>query len=229
MQAMMERLELIRDNCRVYGNNIRGMLGSTRLKDDPRHGCLWMIHNRATLALEVLDYFLKMWSSDAFLNRFGEDALAGERAERCIEVTKSFFISTMSAIEYSSKQAVGLYPGSGLWKRLEELRGRNRYIFLKGIVQESESIGLLDEREAEEYVNLILLRNIVTHNNSISDTDADLKVSGTVFTLRTGEMVRGDIGSFVMMSERAVERYYGWICRLHSDARRVMTSSSEDR
>lgn len=195
------------------------MMGTRIVAKDPRYGCFFLIHNKATVTAEVLDYFMKVWkNNEPVQDDLRARILMEENTERCIEITRSLFVGCMSVVEYCAKRSVAIYPGSRLSRRLDELRSRNRYIFLKGIIQESRSLELISKEQEKEWVNVMLLRNLAVHNNSISDTDTDIEVGGRTFNLGSGEMMRGDLDTYVLLSERSMELYRRWICKLDYDA-----------
>jgi hypothetical protein len=219
LQALIDRLESLRENSMTYGSAISDMISNRRVPNDPRYGCFFMIHNKATLTTEVLDYFLKVWKNyEPVQEDFRARLLMEENTERCVEMTRSLFIGCMSVVEHCAKRSLAIYPDSRLSRRLDELRSRNRYIFLKGIIQESGSLELIPKEQETEWVNVMLLRNIAVHNNSISDTNTDMEVGGRTFNLRSGEMMRGDLDTYVLLSERSMELFHRWICKLDYDA-----------
>jgi hypothetical protein len=219
LQTLIDRLERLREDSMAYGSAISDMIGSRRVPKDPRYGCFFMIHNKATVTAEVLDYFLKAWKNhEPVQEDLQARLLMEENTERCVEITRSFFVGCMSVVEHCAKRSVAIYPSSRLSRRLDELRSRNRYIFLKGIIQESGSLELIPKEQGEEWVKIMLLRNLAVHNNSISDANADIEVGGRTFKLRSEEMMRGDLDTYVFLSERSMELYHRWICKLDFDA-----------
>jgi hypothetical protein len=219
LREIMDRLSRLKDNTRIYGSVVSDLVGKSGMPGDPRYGCFFLIHNKATIALEVLNYFFKLW--EKFDLDLGEDSihkLRSENTERCIEITRSLFIGCMSVVEHCAKRSIELYPTSRLSMRIDELRSRNRYIFLKGIIQESGNLGFIPKAQEDEWINVIIIRNLAVHNNSISDLDKDANVGGRIFHLRKGEMMRGDLDTYVMLSERSVDLYHSWISKLHQDA-----------
>jgi len=200
----------------LMGSAVRDIVGTRRVEDDPRYGCFYMIHNRATVAQEILHCFSKAW------NGLDASVVSGrireEVTDRCMEITRSLFIGTMSAVEHSAKRSVNLYPGSRLHSRLEELRSRNRYIVLKGIIQESAHLGLVPDDQLAEWMDLMLLRNLAVHNNSISDTDSEVRVGDLSLTLRHGEMMRGELDTYLRLAKRSMGLYHAWICKVDQDS-----------
>jgi hypothetical protein len=187
------------------------------VEEDPRYGCFYMIHNKAMVSQEMLSCFTKAWER-LETRGGGADRAFDEAMDRCVEITRSLFIGTMSAVKHCAKRAVGLYPGSRLHDRLEELRSRNRYIVLKGIMRESAALDLMPSGQEEEWMDLMLLRNLAVHNNSISDTDGHVKVGTTEMDLVSGQMMRGDLDTFILLGHRSMELYHAWICRLDLDS-----------
>jgi len=215
----MDQIERVRTDCRMFGEAMRDLLSRKRVEEDPRYGCFWMMYNKATVALETLNYFQRTWESiDMATSEERLNQLKLENTERCIEIARSLFIGCMSAIEFCAKENIKLYPDSRLARRLDELRSRRRYIFLRGIMQESLSLGILTEKQEAEWTGMIILRNLAVHNNAVSDMDADIEVGEMSFLLRKGDMIVGGLSTYADLTLRAVTSYHNWICKLDLDA-----------
>ncbi|MFP4545423.1 MAG: hypothetical protein ACLFPN_01070 [Methanomassiliicoccales archaeon] len=217
---LLAQLEDIRGRCRECGTVLSDLLGERKLEGDPRPACFWMIFNKATLTSEVLDYLCRRRDRLTSLSDpRTEERVEMESQDRCMEMTRYLFIGTMSSVEHSCKVGVHLYPSSPLSERLEELRSKGRYIFLKGIIKESRGVGMIGPEEEREWMDLMLLRNLTVHNNAVSDQRARLCIGGREFDLREGEMIWGELDTFIFLASRVVDRYHCWIMALDSEGR----------
>ncbi|MFP4170415.1 MAG: hypothetical protein ACLFUV_05290 [Methanomassiliicoccales archaeon] len=217
---LLAQLEDIRGRCRECASVLSDMLGGRELERDPRPACFWMIFNKATLTSEVLDYLCRRRDRlNSLSDPRTEERVEMESQERCMEMTRYLFIGTMSSVEHSCKVGVDLYPSSPLSERLEELRSKGRYIFLKGIIKESRGVGMIGPEEEKEWMDLMLLRNLTVHNNAVSDQQARLRIGDREFDLREGEMIWGELDTFIFLASRVVDRYHRWIMTLDSGGR----------
>ena len=79
----------------------------------------------------------------------------------------------------------------------------------------------MDEDESCDWDNILLMRNLVTHNNSMGDRSKMFKVDGVGFSMRPNRMMKGGMCSFVVLTRRITELFYLWLEAMdsrHSEA-----------
>jgi hypothetical protein len=165
-------------------------------------GAFGMVHNDATMAFELLNFYFDLWGK----LRPGPDTevarVKRENGERVVNISKWLFVQTLSAIEYSAKTAcaaeAGLLPLGG---------GR---IYLRKIVESSRQEGWINDQESQDWDGVVEIRNSVVHNNAIADVNRNVVLPNTTLELVDGEMIRGDLLSFVRLTSWSVEAFSRW-------------------
>jgi len=214
MKRLITEVWNLRQKCAQYENDVNSILQNP-IPSDPRSGCLGMIYNTATLTLEMLSYYYEQWkgphivSSEEDLRRSRE-----ENAQRCVEITKMQFISSVSSIEYCVKETISLYPKHPLAKWCNNQQQRKRRIYLGGIITESKRMGLVDNKEYDSWGCILKVRNAVVHNNGIADHDKTYQIDGATVTFIKGKMLRGKLDFCVRLTDKAADLYYSWVVKL---------------
>ena len=132
-----------------------------------------------------------------------------ENAEKVIEITKWAFVHAMSIIEISVKDAVRSIDPNIL-KSIETRKSGSRkrvFIYLRDVVKELENRESLSNVMYDNWVTLIIIRNLVVHNNAIADSDMVLHIDSVEIRLRAGQMIRGKLDFFIKLIDYAVESY----------------------
>ena len=184
-------------------------------QNDVRAMCFWNIHNRVRITQEILTFYEMSWKK-AGLDINDED-VGEEMTERIITVTKNLFSDIVSSIEKTSKESVSLYQDSEV--RRVSLNNRS-FLYLRNIVQATFELGLMTKTEFEEWDDILVMRNLVTHNNSISDRSKRFVISDITISMRPGRMMKGPLNTFVILSERIVRLFFDWL--------RTMDRTSKD-
>ncbi|MFA7342289.1 MAG: hypothetical protein WCY65_03880 [Candidatus Methanomethylophilaceae archaeon] len=167
---------------------------------------LWGMHNRLTITQEVLGFYLRIWGSDRWEGRGMDDEQMGaEMTDRILTITKGLFVDVMSIVEKGSKSMVT--GDEGL--RSLASQGR-RFLYLRDIMGASQQEGIISDAASREWDDLITVRNLVVHNNSIADRSYRLSIGDITISMRPNRMMKGPLGSFVVLSERALTLYFHW-------------------
>ncbi|MFA6710008.1 MAG: hypothetical protein WCR83_01615 [Candidatus Methanomethylophilaceae archaeon] len=192
------------DTVRIYADSV-----STEIADrqnDPRSMCFWNIHNRVKVTEEILTFYEKSWGSETFPEI--NDEIEGELVERVVTVTKDMFVDVVSMIEKASKDAVNIYSGSGIREASME---RNKHLYLRTIVEVTAHMGLINEVTFEEWDDILVMRNLAAHNNSISDRSKKYIIGNIVISMRPNRMMKGPLDTFVVLTDRIVTLFYSWL------------------
>ena len=200
-------LHLLSDICRQNAESVSRDIADR--ENDPRSMCLWNIHNRMTISGEIMTFYERSWGSDSFPEVDEENE--GELVERVMVVTRDLFVDVVSAIEKAVKDCVGIYKDSGL---KEDALKMSSHLYLRNIMLCSQKKGLIDRMTFESWDEILVMRNLAAHNNSISDRNKRYAIKDIVISMRAGRMMKGPLNTFLVLTERIIELFYDWLIRL---------------
>ena len=201
-------LHLLSDACRQYAESV--MRDIADRDNDARSMCFWNIHNRMRISEEIMANYEKLWSSEGF-PEVDEDTEA-ELVERVMVVTKDLFVDVVSAIEKAVKDCVGIYRGSGL---KEDALKMSSHLYLRNIMLCAQKKGLIDRRIFDEWDDILVIRNLVAHNNSVSDRNKRYAIGGIAISMRAGRMMKGPLNTFIVLTQTIIELFYSWLNLMH--------------
>ncbi len=202
-------LGLLSDACRQYAESVSRDIADR--ENDPRSMCFWNIHNRMRISEEIMTFYERLWGSDDFPEV--DDDTAGELAERVMVVTRDLFVDVVSAIEKAVKDCVKIYDSSGL---KEDALRKTSHLYLRNIMESSVRKGLIDDSVFSEWDDILVMRNLAAHNNSVSDRNKRYEIGGIKISMRAGRMMKGPLNTFVVLTERIIELFYDWLRRIDS-------------
>ena len=197
-------LSLLSDVCRQYAESVSRDIADR--KNDPRSMCFWNIHNRMRISEEVMTFYERQWGSDDF-PEVDEDTEA-ELVERVMVVTRDLFVDVVSAIEKSVKDCVNIYSDSGL---KEDALRKTSHLYLRNIMDSAVRRKVIDKVTFSEWDDILVIRNLVAHNNSISDGNKRYAVGGIAISMRAGRMMKGPLNTFIVLTGRIIELFYDWL------------------
>ena len=172
-------------------------------ENDFRSMCFWNIYNRAVMTKEIVTFYTKAWENmDVPID------LGPEITERIVTVTRDMFVDTVSSIEKASKDCVNAYKLSGLKER--SMVGKS-YLYLRTIISSSVDMGYTTESQGQEWDDILLMRNLVTHNNSVADRSKVFEVEGLKISMRPNRMMKGPSNTFVVLTDRVAELFKEWL------------------
>ena len=172
-------------------------------ENDFRSMCFWYIYNRAVMTKEIVTFYTKAWENmDVPID------LGPEITERIVTVTRDMFVDTVSSIEKASKDCVNAYKLSGLKER--SMVGKS-YLYLRTIISSSVDMGYTTESQGQEWDDILLMRNLVTHNNSVADRSKVFEVEGLKISMRPNRMMKGPSNTFVVLTDRVTELFKEWL------------------
>lgn len=207
--------------------------------DDNAYKCLNSIFNQSIISFELLDKYYHIWDKIKYNSVFEEYQTKKEQRERCICITKSFFISSISSIEYHMR----LIIDSNETHILKSYINRSKKAFdafesvyttldndnkakfksvrkmlkdlppcdsISKIIEKSNSKGFVTYEELKEWQFIITLRNITVHNNCIGSKDLSIEIYNKKFEIKKDEMMKGDIYTYLYFIERSIELFYNW-------------------
>ena len=195
---------LLSEACQQYAEAVAREIADR--ENDPRSMCLWNIHNRMMISGEIMTFYERSWGSDAFPEV--DDETEAELVERVMVVTRDLYVDVVSAIEKAVKDSVGIYKDSGL---KEDALKMSSHLYLRNIMVCSQRKGLIDRRTFDEWDELLVMRNLVAHNNSISDRNKRCAIGGIAVSMRAGRMMKGPLNTFLVLTGRIIELFYDWL------------------
>ncbi|WP_421152003.1 hypothetical protein [Aeromonas dhakensis] len=164
-----------------------------------------MALNTITMTVELLDYYRSIWESASVHGYTSEeiDLIREENGQRVNQIQKMCFISLMSSFEFVAKNIV---------MRNEDVFGTfNGRIYLSGIMKRSESKALLTKEDLNLWNGMITLRNILVHNNGISDVNEEYNYPDVTVVLIDGCMTKGNLRSFPLLSKWILINARSWL------------------
>ncbi len=201
--AILEDISKLLEESGIYAEGVTKDLCTK--PNDFRSMCFWNIHNRIKITEEILGFYNSSWS----LNRVEvSEEKEGEMLERIVTITRDMFVDVVSSIEKSSKDAVEFYSKSNL--KEAALENRN-YLYLRNIIEASWHNSLISENTFNEWEGILVMRNLVAHNNSMSDRAQKYEVGGIAISMRPGRMMKGPLDTFVVLTQRILSLYFDWI------------------
>ena len=201
MNVMTAAIDSFVETARGYAERVDSNIADR--ENDFRSMCFWNIHNRAVMTREIVGFYMGL------LEKVDDDpVLRAEILERVVTVTRDMFVDTVSSIEKASKDCLWAYRESSL---KEKALNGGSHLYLRNIMTVSAEEGLMDEDESCDWDNILLMRNLVTHNNSAGDRSKMFKVDDVGFSMRPNRMMKGGMCSFVVLTRRITELFYLWL------------------
>jgi hypothetical protein len=179
--------------------------------NDIRAMCFWNLRNRIMITEEILSFYYRSWKGmDVSID---DEGLGNEMTERIVTVTKNLFVDVVSTVEKTSKEAVSIYS----MEKLKEMSMKNsNYLYMRNLLSASQELGLIDKGAMEEWDDVLVMRNLVVHNNSISDRSKKFMISDITISMRPGRMMKGPLNTFLVLSERTIVLFYEWLSSIDS-------------
>ena len=171
-------------------------------QNDFRSMCFYNIFNRGILTREIVVLL------DKSVRPFLENDDETQETERVMIVTRGLFIDVLSSIEKAAKDCIPAYWMNDI---KEAALKDNSYLYLRYIIYASAEKGLVSEDRLKEWEAVLLMRNLVIHNNSEADRSAVFEMDDLKISMRPNRMMKGPTTTFVKLSEKATELFYEWL------------------
>ena len=210
MDDLIELTGEIRDKCMCCRNSLSQEFDIS--EDSPPICAFNMVHNGATIALELLVHYRSIWVKKyrsiwiKKRERSPKDISIAreENGQRVMEVTKWVFTACLSSMEYSAKRALKDWgdPLEMDW---------SRRVYLSGIVEKSVKEGWIKECVAAQMDDILFVRNCLVHNNGVSDKKRTLfNPSGGLFEADVDQMLQSDLRLFLGYVLFACDYFQVW-------------------
>ncbi len=180
-------------------------------QNDFRSMCFYNIYNRGVLTSEIVTLL------ERSVRPFLEEGDESQEMERVMIVTRGLFTDTMSSIEKAAKDCIPAY-----WmNEIKDLALKNNsYLYLRYIIYASAEKGLVSQEQLSRWDAVLLMRNLVMHNNSEADRSAVFEVDDLKISMRPNRMMKGPPTTFIRLSEIAVELFYEWLRKVDEEFKR---------
>ena len=198
---MLEELNVFLAKAKVYAEKIDSEIADR--ENDFRSMCFWNVYNRAVLTKEVVTFYNTTWKSMDIPVDLGP-----EFTERIVTVTRDMFVDTVSSIEKAAKDSVKAYKRSML--REKSMEGRN-YLYLRNIIAASVEMSYISKEDFQEWEDILVMRNLVTHNNSVADRSKVFEINGLKLSMRPNRMMKGPPVTFVKLTSRVLDLFFEWL------------------
>jgi hypothetical protein len=201
-KEIMEMLARIRGTCQAR------QIEFEKIGKSPLSDCFGMLYNDSTWPLEVLSYYYNVWSRipTAGIPKDQIEAAIGENAQRVKETTKWHFVSVISHIEFSAKEYTKVKAA------FKSLHASTNRVYMRGILEESTKLKppLVDKQSLDQWNCILDIRNILIHNNGISDHDSTCNIAKLTVQFKTNTMLKGNLGLFSSLSEATIDLFSDW-------------------
>ncbi len=212
MSSVTERIDALisetRELASMVGTNIADR------ENDPRSMCFWNIHNQAVMAREVVGFYENVWR--------GEEGTEDEMLDRIMSATRNLFVNVMSSIEKGARDCMRIYKTSEVRSKASEKGGR---MYLRDILVASGEIGLLEDDDGDCWKKILMMRNLVVHNNAVSDRSEIMVLGELKISMRPERMMKGPVATYVILSSMASMMFYRWLTAMDRSRRWSRESS----
>jgi hypothetical protein len=159
-------------------------------------------NQQAIIALELLSHYMNIWSKVPSALITDPDRMLRENTERVMTLTKAMYVLSISGMEFSARNAILTF------RKIPPQSGR---VHLRKILAESAKAGLIDSETANRWEGIIEVRNMIVHNNGISDISKTyFYPNGPTISLNAGRMTRGNLMIFAELTLWTVQAYSDW-------------------
>lgn len=203
-EELIRLMASCKDDAEYMNSNI------SRTEGDPRGTCFWYMYNRIKITEEIISVYDKRWSPD-IISRL-DDSSISEIHDRIVTVTRGMFVDIVSAIEKGTKDCLKMYPTSGI---KESTLKKGNHLYLRNIMLSSCEIGVITKDELDRWDEMLLIRNLAVHENSVSDRTMVLSISDIEISMRAGRMMKGPLDTYVVLTEVALSLFNDWLRSVH--------------
>lgn len=175
----------LREQCITSVRNLAGQFDES--EDAPPISAFNMVHNEATITIELLHYYNSVWRIAQKISAEERDRAKEENAQRVMMVTARTFISSLSDIEYVTKLAL-----KGHANLLSIDWGQR--VYLGKVLEKSNAARWIDDDMARNMKDLLFVRNCLVHNNGVSDEDRKLfHPADKPLEAKIGQVIQSDL------------------------------------
>ncbi|MCQ2086333.1 MAG: hypothetical protein MJY54_02795 [archaeon] len=173
-------------------------------KKDPLVQYFWNIWNRVKIAEEIMTFYERYWRSPGF---------SAASRNSMSELTKDLFIDLVSMVEKAMKDYIK--TNAIFEAEKEESLKTGNHLLIRNIIDHSTQRNILDQDTSKEWNSILTIRNIIIHNNSMSDRCRKFTVAGINISMRPKKIMKGPSNTFIVLSSRVIELFHSWIKKIN--------------
>jgi len=158
-----------------------------------------MIHNKSMITKEILQFYYRLWTGGVRKFDIDEEELNAEIAERSVYLGKMLFVDVLSTIEHSAKKV----------SRQEGMNDPQSS--LRAIMDRSLVEGRMTPDRNREWNDIITMRNLAVHDNSISDRSKRCVIGSLSISMRPNRMMKGPLHTFIELARISNQYYFEWL------------------
>ncbi len=203
MFDLLERTELLMEDSRLYASIVRGDRGER----DPAVLAFTMVHNKTMITREMLQFYYRLWTGPTLQVDVDGSNLESEMAERAVYLGKMLFVEVLSAIEHCAKKVAaeqGIVQGP---------------LSLRFILDSTMAQGLMTADRNREWNDIITVRNLAVHDNSVSDRSKRCVIGTVTLSMRPNRMMKGPLSTFIELARISNQYFYEWLSSVRSTGR----------
>ncbi len=171
-----------------------------------------MIYNQIVIGEEIFSLYHRLWKSWRNPDKVSSEKveqIRDENEQRIVEIHKMIFISTMSSFEYCAKE---FHKQNST--KLGGINKRKGRIYLRDILKKSYEVGLISENNHTLWTGLLNFRNMLVHNNAISDTDETYSYPKIDLIFKETQMTQGNLLLFPNLLDWETDAIREWIYKI---------------
>ncbi|KUK07746.1 MAG: hypothetical protein XD48_0081 [Archaeoglobus fulgidus] len=149
--------------------------------------------------IDNLDYFVSILTILKSKNR---KRWSGKAA-------KQVYVTMISIIEYAMDKIVEKYPRSPLYRKVQECKKNNGFS-LRKLVYLSADLGLLNRTLKRDFENIIEIRNLLVHNNAISNRTGVMMIGDVTIKMTKGDQIPIKLPELLEIILTALEIFHRW-------------------
>ncbi len=127
------------------------------------------------------------------------------------KASKQILVSLVSAIEYSMRKIIEMYPKSPLYFRLKmnsDTDTKNHT--LREIIYASADLGIINRRLKQSLEDLIDIRNLIVHNNAICQSDGAKIIGDVTIKMKKNDSISITLKNLLGIIKTAIEIFHRW-------------------
>jgi hypothetical protein len=207
METIIKEYWALRKKAKDHCNNVSSTL-SIQPHENPS-GFYNMAFNDITVALELQDYYRKVWGKKTDTNCSSIEEARKQNAHRIIAIQKMVFIEILSAFEFSAKKF--------LFNTSHPVGNFNGRKYLRKIMLRSKDAGIINDADNQLWEGVIECRNCLVHNNGYSEINADYQYPKCTLNLETDKMIQGNLHVFTNLIGWILDASSSWIININSE------------
>lgn len=204
MENMMKKHILLRELTKQKG----GVLDNHY----PDYHAINMMHNHVTMALELCSHYTSQWAQKSGIK---ESDLSDEQKGRLVMITRDTFIHAMSVCEYCAKKIV-LVKNHVDFQKIIDALNKDRNVYLGNIMGKSKGLGIISQKEYDNWDSFREIRNAIIHNNAVMTFNKEYKINGFTFSVEKDKQIHTKWDIFPYFVSIIIDQFNHWTEKIHN-------------